>query len=98
MQVTNPGGKSQRLSIVVVWGTPGVHHLILFECGGSASPDSFLAGPGFSSTWLPLTFELKQRSLQAHVVHNKKKKKKRVAFGGTRTHANKVDYDLDVAP
>ena len=25
-------------------------------------------------------------------------KKKRVAFGGTRTHANKVDYDLNVAP
>ena len=24
--------------------------------------------------------------------------KKGVAFGGTRTHANKVDYDLNVAP
>ena len=27
-----------------------------------------------------------------------KKPKKGVAFGGTRTHANKVDYDLNVAP
>jgi hypothetical protein len=27
-----------------------------------------------------------------------KKHKKGVAFGGTRTHANKVDYDLNVAP
>jgi hypothetical protein len=26
------------------------------------------------------------------------KKQKGVAFGGTRTHANKVDYDLNVAP
>jgi hypothetical protein len=25
-------------------------------------------------------------------------KKKKTAFGGTRTHANKVDYDLNVAP
>ena len=24
--------------------------------------------------------------------------KKKTAFGGTRTHANKVDYDLNVAP
>ena len=27
-----------------------------------------------------------------------KRNKKGVAFGGTRTHANKVDYDLNVAP
>jgi hypothetical protein len=26
------------------------------------------------------------------------RQKKDVAFGGTRTHANKVDYDLNVAP
>jgi hypothetical protein len=29
---------------------------------------------------------------------NRGKNKKYVAFGGTRTHANKVDYDLNVAP
>jgi hypothetical protein len=31
-------------------------------------------------------------------TRGQQKNKKGVAFGGTRTHANKVDYDLNVAP
>ena len=43
---------------------------------------------------IPADTEEKELFRARHAMSHTKK----VAFGGTRTHANKVDYDLNVAP